>query len=143
MTLITRLIAGCAAAFCIAAAPVAAQDFKVIVNSASGVSELPAATVSKIFLKETTKFPSGSAAVPVDQGKTSPVRAAFSKAVVGRPVSAVETYWQQQIFSGKENPPAAKGSDDDVIAFVKATPGAIGYVSAGASTAGVKVIDVK
>ena len=45
--------------------------------------------------------------------------------------------------SGKEVPPATKASDDDVIAFVKATPGGIGYVSAGASTAGVKVIDVK
>jgi ABC-type phosphate transport system substrate-binding protein len=79
----------------------------------------------------------------VDQGKASSVRAAFSKAVLGRPVSAVESYWQQQIFSGKDVPPAAKGSDDEVVTFVKANPGAIGYVSAGASTAGVKVVDVK
>lgn len=125
------------------AVPAFAQDFKVIVNSANSTSDLPAAVAAKIFLKETTKFPNGSAAVPVDQGKSSPVRAAFSKSVIGRPVSAVESYWQQQIFSGKEVPPAAKSSDDDVVAFVKGNPGAIGYVSAGASTAGVKVIDVK
>lgn len=84
-----------------------AQDFKVIVNSANSTSDLPAAVAAKIFLKETTKFPNGSAATPVDQGKASPVRAAFSKSVIGRPVSAVESYWQQQIFSGKEVPPAA------------------------------------
>jgi ABC-type phosphate transport system substrate-binding protein len=125
------------------AAPAAAQDFKVIVNSANSTTDLPAATASKIFLKEVAKFPNGTAATPVDLNKASAVRAAFSKAVVGRPVGAVETYWQQQIFSGKDVPPAAKASDDEVIAFVKATPGAIGYVSAGASTAGVKVIDVK
>ena len=124
------------------AVPAFAQDFKVIVNSANSTSDLPAAVAAKIFLKETTKFPNGSAATPVDQGKASPVRAAFSKSVIGRPVSAVESYWQQ-IFSGKEVPPAAKSSDDDVVAFVKGNPGAIGYVSAGASTAGVKVIDVK
>ena len=75
--------------------------------------------------------------------KSSATRAAFSKAILGRPVSAVETYWQQQIFSGKEVPPTTKANDDEVIAFVKANAGAIGYVSAGASTAGVKVVDVK
>ncbi len=136
-------IVSAVAALTLWAAPAAAQDFKVIVNSANSTSELPAAVASKIFLKEAAKFPNGTAATPVDQGKASPVRAAFSKTVVGRPVAAVETYWQQQIFSGKEVPPASKSSDDDVIAFVKANPGAIGYVSGGASTAGVKVVDVK
>lgn len=126
------------------AAPTAqAQDFKVIVNSANATASLSSSEASKIFLKESAKFPGGSAATPVDQGKSSPVRAAFTKSVIGRSVGAVETYWQQQIFSGKEVPPAAKSSDDDVIAFVKSNPGGIGYVSAGASTAGVKVVDVK
>lgn len=143
MPMLRSIIGSAAVALCLAAAPAAAQDFKVIVNSANAASELPAATVSRIFLKEADKFPDGSAAVPVDQGKTTPVRAAFTKAVIGRAVSAVETFWQQQIFSGKEVPPATKPSDDEVIAFVKANPGAIGYVSAGASTAGVKVIAVK
>lgn len=122
---------------------VQAQEYKVIVNSANSTTEIPAAVAGKIFLKETTKFPNGTSASPVDLSKSSAVRAAFSKAVIGRPVSAVESYWQQQIFSGKDVPPSTKASDDEVIAYVKATPGAIGYVSAGASTAGVKVVDVK
>lgn len=121
----------------------AAQDFKVIVNSANSTAELSADVASKLFLKQATKFPNGTAAQPVDQTKASATRAAFSKTVVGRPVSAVESYWQQQIFSGKEVPPVAKATDDDVIAYVKANPGAIGYVSSGASTAGVKVVEVK
>ena len=122
---------------------VQAQDFKVIVNSANATASLSASDASKIFLKESTKFPGGSSATPVDQGKASPIRAAFSKAVIGRSVGAVETYWQQQIFSGKEVPPATRSSDDDIVAFVKANPSAIGYVSASVSTVGVKVVDVK
>jgi hypothetical protein len=125
------------------AIPAKAQDFKVIVNSANSTSDLPAAVAAKLFLKQTNKFPNGTVAQPVDLGKANPVRAVFSKSVLNRPVPAVETYWQQQIFSGKDVPPAVKASDDDVIAYVKANPGSIGYVSAGASTAGVKVIDVK
>ena len=130
MTRFFKTVAFALVAVVAAAVPAQAQDFKVIVNSANSTSDLSAEVAAKLFLKQTSKFPNGTSAQPVDLGKASPVR-------------AVETYWQQQIFSGKDVPPAAKASDDDVIAFVKANPGAIGYVSAGASTAGVKVIDVK
>jgi ABC-type phosphate transport system substrate-binding protein len=122
---------------------VEAQAFKVIANSSVAVSEIAGADLSKVFLKQTAKLSDGTAVSPVDLQKDSGVRAAFTKAVHGRSVAAVETFWQQQIFSGKSVPPAAKNSDAEVIAFVKSTPGAIGYVSGGASTDGVKVIAVK
>ena len=116
-----RMLVGAIAALVLVASPAAAQDFKVIVNPANTVAELPAGVLGKIFLKEVTSFPSGGSATPVDQGKASPVRAAFSKRVVGRPLPAVETYWQQQIFSGKDVPPPIKSSDDEVVAFVRPT----------------------
>ena len=120
-----------------------AQEFKVVANNGVAASDIPAAELAKIFTKRTNKFPDGANAVPVDQGKSAAVREKFSQKVLGRSVGAVETYWQQQIFSGKDVPPVAKAGDEEVIAYVKATPGAIGYVSASASTAGVKVIAVK
>jgi ABC-type phosphate transport system substrate-binding protein len=135
----TVLVAG----LVLLAAPAAAQEFKIVVNSANSVADLPADVVSKLFLKQAAKFPNGTAAVPVELPKTSAVRKAFNKKVHGRPDAAIESYWQQQIFSGKDVPPATRTSDDDVIAFVKENPGAIGYVSAGASTAGVKVVELK
>ncbi len=140
-----RSLIGLAAAIVLVtvAVPAQAQAFKVIAHEGVSDADLSADVLSKIFLKQSPKFPSGLAAKPVDLKKDSPVRAQFSTAVVGRPVAAVETYWQQQIFAGKEVPPPAKGSDDEVLAFVRSTPGAIGYVSAGAATAGVKVITVK
>ncbi|MBX7117883.1 MAG: hypothetical protein K1X31_02670 [Gemmatimonadaceae bacterium] len=136
-----------AAAFVLAVAavlrPAEAQAFKIVAHEGVAESELPKDVVAKLFLKQVAKFPSGAAAKPVDLAKTSPVRAEFSTAVLGRAVAAVETYWQQQIFAGKEVPPAAKASDEEVLAYVRSTPGAIGYVSAGASTSGVKVIAVR
>lgn len=143
MRTMRSLISLAAVALLAIAAPAQAQGFKVIAHEGVAESELPSDVVSKIFLKQAVKFPSGAAAKPVDLKKDSPVRAAFSSDVVGRPVAAVETYWQQQIFAGKEVPPPAKASDDEVLAFVRSTPGAIGYVSASASTSGVKVIAVK
>lgn len=121
----------------------AAQDYKVVVNSANATSDISSDALAKIFLKQASKFPDGAAATPVEPAKTSPARAAFAKVVLGRTVQNLESFWQQQIFSGKDVPPANKATDDDVIAFVKSNPGAIGYVSGGAAVAGVKVVAVK
>jgi ABC-type phosphate transport system substrate-binding protein len=46
--------------------------------------------------------------------------------------------WTKKGFREGLTAPASKGSDAEVIAFVKATPGAVGYVSSGG--AGVKVL---
>ena len=51
MTFLRRGFATAAVALCFMTAPAAAQDFKVIVNSANGVTELSAAVTLKIFLK--------------------------------------------------------------------------------------------
>lgn len=126
-----------------AAAPAAAQEFKIVVHPANPVAELTTAQVEALFLKHATKFPAGGPAVPVDLGKAHPARAAFSKAVLGRPVAAVENFWQQQIFSGKAVPPTAKSAEDDVLAFVRSNATAIGYVSAAASVDGLKVVAVR
>jgi ABC-type phosphate transport system substrate-binding protein len=120
-----------------------AQDFKIVANNSVAASSLGADVLAKLFLKQTGKFPDGAAATPVYESKSSATRIAFDKAILGKSVAGVETYWQQQIFSGKDVPPASKNTDDDVITFVKATPGGIGYVSAGATVAGVKIISIK
>jgi ABC-type phosphate transport system substrate-binding protein len=119
-----------------------AQGYQVIAHPAAGMEAISAAELSKVFLKKAAKLPSGEAAKPIDLPPASKVRDAFSKDVHGRGVSQIESYWQQQIFAGKDVPPDTKTSDAEVIAYVSATPGAIGYVSAGASPAGVKVVKV-
>ncbi len=121
----------------------AAQDFQVVVNAANSVSSISADELSKIFLKKADSWPGGSSATAVDLKADSPAREAFSQAVHGRGASAIASFWQQQIFAGKDVPPEEKGSPADVIAFVSANPGAVGYVPAGTDVgSGVKVISV-
>lgn len=124
------------------AAPAFADGYQVIAHSGVGAGSLAKDQVSQMFLKKLGKWPDGKPVVPVDQAKSAPVREAFSKAVLGRGASAMVAFWQQQIFSGADVPPVEKATEADVIAFVKSTPGAIGYVSAGADVAGCKVITV-
>jgi ABC-type phosphate transport system substrate-binding protein len=116
-----------------------AQEYSVIVHESNPASTMTPSEMAQLFLKKKTKWPSGIAVVPVDQS-SGKAREAFSREVLGRDVSAVRAYWQQQIFSGRSTAPEEKTSDAAVIAFVKDTPGAIGYVSSSAPMVGVKVL---
>ena len=120
-----------------------AQDnVKIIVNPANTISSITVSELSNIFLKKVSKFDNGDKAVPVDQVADSPVRVSFSDQYLGKSVSAVKNYWNQQLFSGAGVPPEEKQNDAAVINFVKANAGAIGYVSSGASITEVKVLNV-
>ncbi|HET9011814.1 MAG TPA: hypothetical protein VFN38_08360, partial [Gemmatimonadaceae bacterium] len=82
--------------------------------------------------------------LPVDQDKEAKVRSTFSKAILGRPLSAIISYWQQQIFSGGDSPPVEKGSDAEVLAFVRNNPKAVGYVAVGTDLGtGVRAVTVQ
>ena len=125
----------------LAAANIWAQggSFKMVVNPSNPATSMSKDEVSRIFLKKTTKFPDGRSASPVDLAVNSSVRESFSKGVLGKPASAVDAYWQQQIFSGRDIPPPQK-SEAAAINFVRSNENGIAYVSAGADTAGLKVI---
>lgn len=119
-----------------------AASYKLIVNNSVSVNSLSKKAVSDLFLKKATKWESGAAVTPVDQLDSSNTREGFSKAVHGKTAAAVKSYWNQQIFSGRDVPPVEKKSDAEVLAFVRSTTGAIGYVSEAASAEGVRVVTV-
>ncbi len=120
-----------------------AIDYQVIVNASNPTRSLTRDQVRKIFLKKMLRWDSGTPVAPVDQVASSPVRAVFTRVVHEKPVSAMVSYWQQQIFTGRGVPPPEKANDAAVIAFVKAQPGAIGYITGGKSAGGIKPLSVR
>src|SRR4030042_4763467 len=98
-----------------------AQDraFKSVVNSGNPVSSISKDELSKLFLKKIATWQDGRAVVPVDLPERSPVRESFSREVHDRPLAAVKSYWQQQMFSGRSTPPATRNSDAEALAFVQ------------------------
>ena len=120
-----------------------AQNVKIIVNTSNSVTTISKATLSNIFMKKVSKFDNGVVAKPVDQAPEASARVSFTTDVLGKTVAAVKNYWNQQLFSGAGVPPEEKSSDEEIVNYVKANPGAIGYVSSGADINGVKVIQVQ
>lgn len=126
----------------IAASTAIAADIVLIAHPAVGVSEMNRKDVERIFLRRMTTLPSGERARPVDQGAAAAVRRDFCEQVLNRSPQDVDSYWNAQVFSGKAAPPPTAASDQAVVDFVRSNPGAIGYVSPGTSTTGVKVIRI-
>lgn len=120
----------------------AASDFVVIVNPANKAGSLSRDEVQRFFLRNATTWSDGEACKPVDLPKASPVRAAFSKEVLGRSMAALDQFWTHSVFSGRAVPPSERKTDREVIEYVRENAGAIGYVSAGTALEGVKKIAV-
>lgn len=117
--------------------------YRVIVHAANPVSSLTRDQLSRYFLKKTTAWEDGRTVAPADLFEASPVRVAFSRDVHRKSVAAIKSYWQQRIFSGSDIPPPEFAADSEVVLYVRARPGAIGYVSAAAEVAGIKAVEVK
>lgn len=128
---------------CLVCSPATAQEqisFVVIVHPDNPLESVSRARVSRILLKEISRWDSGLPVQPVDLASNSQVREAFSREVHGRSVSSIKNYWQRQRSSGSATPPEEVANDAAVIAYVKSRPGAIGYVSANARLEGVKAL---
>ncbi len=108
-----------------------AGDVFVIAHSSVNLS---AEEVRDVFVGE--KQSAGSVRLVVlDNGSAQPD---FLARVIKVDAAKYASVWAKKGFREGINPPAVKGSDAEVIAAVKSTPGAIGYVSK--APADVKVI---
>jgi ABC-type phosphate transport system substrate-binding protein len=124
-----HLIACCAASLLPTLS--AAGDIYIIANPSVRLTPEEA---REVFLGE--KQLAGSVKlVPFDNAS---VQSEFLEKVYRIDVAKYNTLWAKKGFRDGLNPPAVKGTDVEVIASVKATPGAVGYVSTTPS--GVTVI---
>lgn len=82
--------------------------------------------------------------MPFDLSGTSPTRKAFTQDVHGKPLWVVVAFWQQEIASGRSQPPAVCATEEAALQAVSGDPGAVAYVSDGlALSAGVKILTVQ
>ncbi len=122
-----------------------AIGFKVVVHPSNPTTELSRAEISRLFLKKDTLWDHAGTVAPVDLVPNNRTRQRFSKAIHGREVRRVQSYWLRLIFSGRAAPPPELDQERQVLEFVANDRQAIGYVSStttvGKDVKVVKVID--
>jgi ABC-type phosphate transport system substrate-binding protein len=130
------------AACAISVSNLAAADLKVIANPSVRVSAVSVDELKNVFLITKTSLSDGSHVEPILE-KGGPTHEAFIKEYLGKSDAALQTYYRSLVFTGKASMPKTLAADAEVVAYVAKTKGAVGYVGAGASTAGVKTLEVR
>ena len=121
----------------------AADEYRVVVNPKNPAVAVERAELARLFMKRVSAWSDGTPVTVVDQERTAPVRVAFSKEVHKKDADAVAAQWATLVYSGRDVPPSVKRSDDEVLEFVRQTPGAVGYVSMNPPLSGVKVLALR
>lgn len=118
----------------------AGAAYQIIVNPANRVSSVDRAFLSNVYLKKVATWRNDWTVRPVQLSRRFPLRDQFTREILKKSPSQLRSYWNRQIFSGKAVPPLEFETQEDVIKYVLANKGAIGYVAAGTSPRGAKIV---
>ena len=100
----------------------------VVVNARSSVDRLSRDDVINIFMGRYRQLPNGQPASPVDLPATEHAKAEFYRLLVGKDMDQIAAYWSRLVFTGRTAPPIQAGSVEEMIRYVAANPGAVGYL---------------
>lgn len=118
-----------------------AGDIVIIANNKVAESSLSGEDVKNIFLFKKKKWANGQT-IDFVVLKDGAVHKAFLKGYAKKTPSQFKRYFKTLVFTGKGKPPKSFASEKELVGYVAATEGAIGYVSSGAKTGSVKTISV-
>lgn len=115
----------------------AADDIVVIAHP--GVAKTDRVTLQRLFSGRIVSI-SQQSVTPINLPVGHPARDEFLQWVMEQNEEQYTGYWLVRRYVGKGSPPQEVGTVDDVVKYIGATPGAIGYVPASRVPPGGNVI---
>lgn len=115
-----------------------AEELTVIVNAKNPIGNLNLAEIRKYFLKEQQTWPNGEKIRSVDRNGNSPERRAFLEKVLKLSADEMEQYWISIRYQKGVAVPPKLNTDHEVVEYVGAYEGAIGFVNSKSIGAGQK-----
>ncbi|MBC7860369.1 MAG: hypothetical protein H7Z39_16670 [Burkholderiaceae bacterium] len=107
-----------------------AAQAAVLVIGHANVPKLDPATVQKIFTGKAIEV-AGVAVTPVNASPGNGARGRFLQTYLNQDEEKYTAYWTVRRYIGKGAPPKELASAADVIAYVQANPGSVGYIEEG------------
>jgi ABC-type phosphate transport system substrate-binding protein len=106
-----------------------AEEIAVIVNAKNPIGNLNPPEIRKYFLKEQQTWPNGEKIRSVDRNGSSPERRTFLEKVVKLTPDEMEQYWISIRYQKGIAVPPKLNTDHEVVEYVAAYEGAIGFVN--------------
>ena len=124
-----------------AVSAVYAGEIAIVGNKDLTVDSLSKKDLKSIFLGKKTQWDNGKKIIFVIL-KTGDVHESFLKQFIGKSVSQYANFWKKMVFTGKGKKPKSFQTEDELVAFVGNTSGAVGYILSGSKADGVKSLSV-
>jgi ABC-type phosphate transport system substrate-binding protein len=118
----------------------ARAEVVAVVSSKSPITTLTRTQVMDIFLGKRTRFPDGSAAIPIDLAEGSAARDEFYTRLAEMSAAQVKSFWSRIIFTGRGQPPKTVATDLEAKRLLAADPNAIGYIDKSLVDSSVRVV---
>jgi ABC-type phosphate transport system substrate-binding protein len=119
-----------------------AGDVVIVANPITATPTLTKDDIQAIYTGRKTRWNSGGTIVPVLLEEDS-IHSSFLSAYIQKTPAQFDTWWKKLVFTGKASPLRSMKTEREVVAFVSRTEGAIGYVSRGAASDSVRIIEIQ
>ncbi len=107
---------------------VAQAELVLIANAKIAEGSISREEAINIYMGRLRRFPSGTAAQPLDLPSNGIEKALFYRLLVNKDLSDIDAYWARLVFSGRASSPRTLGSPKEVVERVAKETNAIGYV---------------
>ena len=111
----------------------------VIVIGHPGIKRLDAPTIARIYTGKVIEV-DGISVTAVNANAGSQVRNRFLQVFLNQDEDKYTAYWTVRRYIGKGASPRELVKSSDIISFVNATPGAIGYINEADMQPGLNVL---
>jgi ABC-type phosphate transport system substrate-binding protein len=102
----------------------------LIVNAKNKVGELKPEQARQYFLGELIAWPNGERVRLVDHLESDTARKTFLKKILAMTNDDLQRFWVKKRYNDGSPPPPRLATENDVLQYVAAFPGGLGYVSA-------------
>ena len=104
----------------------ASERIVVVANIAQNNVTLSKSQVRDLFMSGTS--PESLSLSPLSIAPGDQSRTVFNTRIIGLPESRIQAYWAQMRFSGRLTPPKEVESPEQMLDYLKANEGSIGYL---------------
>lgn len=113
---------------------------EVIVNPAVEIRRINPVNLRNIYMLRQTHWPNGQPVVVFVMPDDHAVHESFAKQTLGLYPYRLRQTWDRLSFSGMARPPVEVRDENEMRARVRATPGAIGYITKDTGNESIKTL---
>jgi len=120
----------------------ASADVVIVANAEAGVDSIGKSDLEKIMLGKKKKWDNGTK-IKIAILKEGDTHESFTKDFTGKTASQFKSYWKKLVFTGEGIQPKSFKTEEDLVAYVAKTKGAVGYISSSTAADGVTTVAVQ